>query len=354
MESPMWGWKTDLYKQQCTLAHSTAEANSKAETEKMSVSYMATSPLSANFPNTFWRTKVQRPVCRRNALLGLGGLCGAAATLGSQSMKALGAPVEPPIPMAETVDFVPPPLDEPLRVRRPAHKLDKEYVAKFKEGIAKMKALAADDPWNFMQQAAVHCADCDGAYEQVGIIGKLIRDPTLALPYWSWGTPEGMRMPKMLFNESAKRPELLMGSPLLLAKSFHQMLLAVLRLYTTLCTCGLGQAQNPTTNFYTTARDIMFFGHHANVDRMWDIYCSIRGHTPEFKQNDWLEASFIFYEENRQVVKCKVVLELNPNLGMIFCLLGLIRDERLVINGFRVDPNPNINSIYLAPQSIET
>lgn len=50
----------------------------------------------------------------------------------------------------------------------------------------------------------------------------------------------------------------------------------------------------------------MFFGHHANVDRMWDIYCSIRGHTPEFKQNDWLEASFIFYEENRQVVKCKV------------------------------------------------
>lgn len=96
------------------------------------------------------------------------------------------------------------------------------------------------------------------------------------------------------------------GSPLLLAKSFHQMLLAVLRLYTTLCTCGLGQAQNPTTNFYTTARDIMFFGHHANVDRMWDIYCSIRGHTPEFKQNDWLEASFIFYDENRQVVKCKV------------------------------------------------
>ena len=50
----------------------------------------------------------------------------------------------------------------------------------------------------------------------------------------------------------------------------------------------------------------------------------------------------------------QVVLELNPNLGMIFCLLGLIRDERLVINGFRVDPNPNINSIYLAPQSIET
>lgn len=46
----------------------------------------------------------------------------------------------------------------------------------------------------------------------------------------------------------------------------------------------------------------MFFGHHANVDRMWDIYCSIRDHTPEFKQNDWLEASFIFYDENRQVV----------------------------------------------------
>lgn len=86
------------------------------------------------------------------------------------------------------------------------------------------------------------------------------------------------------------------------------MLLAVSRLYTTLhmWTGASTKPYHDTANFYTTAQDIMFFGHHANVDRMWDIYCSIRGHTPEFKQNDWLEASFIFYEENRQVVKCKV------------------------------------------------
>lgn len=46
------------------------------------------------------------------------------------------------------------------------------------------------------------------------------------------------------------------GSPLLLAKSFHQMLLAVLRLYTTLCTCGLGQAQNPTTTWQTSTQQL--------------------------------------------------------------------------------------------------
>ncbi|KAL6314680.1 hypothetical protein AAG906_027027 [Vitis piasezkii] len=252
----------------------------------MSVSYMATSLLSAISPNPFWRTKVQRPVCRRPVW--------AAATLGSQSMKALGAPVEPPILMAETVDFVPPPLDEPLRVRRAAHKLDKEYVAKFKEGL---------------------------------ITGNLIRDPTLALPYWSWDTPEGMRMPKITFH----------GKPLLLAKSFHQMLLAVLRLYTTLCTCGLGQAQNPTATWQTSTQQ---------------LGTSLLGSYPEFKQNDWLEASFIFYDENCKLSSARL-LELNPNLGMRFCLLGLRRDERLFINGIRVDPNPNLKFCLFAPQSIE-
>ncbi|GMY32824.1 polyphenol oxidase, chloroplastic-like isoform X2 [Fagus crenata] len=68
----------------------------------------------------------------------------------------------------------------------------------------------------------VHCAYCDGAYDQIGfsdleiqvhnswlfypfhryylyfyekILGKLINDPNFALPFWNWDSPSGMQMP---------------------------------------------------------------------------------------------------------------------------------------------------------------
>ncbi|KAK9164932.1 hypothetical protein Scep_000123 [Stephania cephalantha] len=64
-------------------------------------------------------------------------------------------------------------------------------------------------------------------------------------------------------------------------------------------------------NFRTAARDPIFFGHHANIDRLWDIYRNKRGKV-EFRDRDWLDASFLFYDENRQLVKCKVRQGLLP------------------------------------------
>lgn len=349
---------------------------------------------------------------RRNVLLGLGGLYSAAATLGKQNMEANGAPVQPPkwskchtafdgatqeqvnccppYSTAKVVDFVPPPSHEPLRVRQPAHKLEAEYVEKFKEGIARMKALPADDPWNFMQQATIHYTYCNGAYDQVGfneevllqvhgswlflpwhryylyfyerIIGRLIGDPTFALPFWNWDTQEGMRIPKIyldtssplyndlrnkshytalfdykfafgdpnpsppqeeevithnlhilhkMFEESEKSPSLFMVKPVVAGEAVPSNASGSLENLHNDVHMWTGPSKSPyhdMGNFYTAAHDIMFFGHHANVDKMWDIYNSSRGHTPEFKQDDWLEASFVFYDENRQVVKCKVCL----------------------------------------------
>ncbi|KAL5711920.1 catechol oxidase [Ranunculus cassubicifolius] len=72
-------------------------------------------------------------------------------------------------------------------------------------------------------------------------------------------------------------------------------------------------------NFVTAAKDTLFFGHHANVDRLWDIYSDLRGNKVEFNDPDWLEASFIFYDENRKVVKCKVKDALiTENLGYTY------------------------------------
>ncbi|KAK3027284.1 hypothetical protein RJ639_041105 [Escallonia herrerae] len=186
---------------------------------------------------------------RRNVLLGLGGLYGA-ANLGGTDPLALAAPVSAPDltscaavpeklpdnalfseccppPTVKYVDYVLPPPSLPMRVRPAAHLVDEEYVAKYAKAIELMKALP--DPCSFMQQARIPCAYCNGAYTQVGypdkelqvhnswlffpfhrwylyffekIVGKLIGDPTFGIPFWNYDSPGGMKIPAM-FADSA-------------------------------------------------------------------------------------------------------------------------------------------------------
>lgn len=119
---------------------------------------------------------------RRNVLIGLGGLYGAASSVG---FNAIAAPIAPPdlskcgpadLPAGavptnccppfndKIVDFKFPSSSTPMRVRPAAHRAaeDEEYLDKFTRAIQLMRELPADDPRNFMQQANVHCAYCDG------------------------------------------------------------------------------------------------------------------------------------------------------------------------------------------------
>ncbi|KAH0742292.1 hypothetical protein KY290_035335 [Solanum tuberosum] len=188
-------------------------------------------------------------VDRRNVLLGLGGLYGAAnlAPLASASpipppdLKSCGVAhvtegVDvtysccPPVP--DDIDSVPyykfPPMTK-LRIRPPAHAADEEYVAKYQLATSRMRELDKDsfDPLGFKQQANIHCAYCNGAYKVGGkelqvhfswlffpfhrwylyfyerILGSLINDPTFALPYWNWDHPKGMRIPPMFDREGS-------------------------------------------------------------------------------------------------------------------------------------------------------
>ncbi|XP_027929473.1 polyphenol oxidase I, chloroplastic-like [Vigna unguiculata] len=118
-----------------------------------------------------------------------------------------------------------------LRVRKPFHMLDEQYIAKFEKGIALMKALPQDDPRSFIQQAKVHCAYCNGAYHLEPpfqdtkfdihvswfffpfhrwymyfferILGNLIGDPHFALPFWNWDSAEGMQMPSCFTDHNS-------------------------------------------------------------------------------------------------------------------------------------------------------
>ncbi|KAL3508864.1 hypothetical protein ACH5RR_028265 [Cinchona calisaya] len=54
-------------------------------------------------------------------------------------------------------------------------------------------------------------------------------------------------------------------------------------------------------SFYSAGRDPVFYCHHANVDRMWNLWNSLGGQN--FTDSDWLNSSFYFYNEEAKPVK---------------------------------------------------
>lgn len=59
---------------------------------------------------------------------------------------------------------------------------------------------------------------------------------------------------------------------------------------------------------YSAGYDPIFYAHHANIDRMWTIWKNLdpkqRKHQ-EPKSDAWLHASYVFYDENRKLVRVR-------------------------------------------------
>ncbi|XP_071691821.1 polyphenol oxidase I, chloroplastic-like [Rutidosis leptorrhynchoides] len=348
---------------------------------------------------------------RRDILLGLGGLAGAvnltsvpsvgAAPLAAPDISKCGTTAMSGFRPGESTptggDCCPPnanqimdfvfPKDQAFKVRPAAHLLSPKYIAKFNEAIKRMKELPADDPRNFLQQAHIHCAYCNGAYTQSSsgfpdieiqihnswlffpfhrwylyfyerILGSLIDDPTFALPFWNWDTPAGMTIP-YYFNDSksalfdSKRNQAhLKGVVDLgyngkdsdttdldkvknnLAIMYRQMVTNATdptaffggeyRAGIEPISGGGSVEQSPHTpvhrwvgdpretngenlgNFYSAGRDTLFYCHHSNVDRMWSLWKMLGGKHKDITDPDWLNASFVFYDENKNLVRVYV------------------------------------------------
>ncbi|KAK6157467.1 hypothetical protein DH2020_011715 [Rehmannia glutinosa] len=204
------------------------------------------------------------------------------------------------------------------------------------------------------------------------ILGKLINDPTFGLPFWNWDNPDGMFMPDMfarkfspLYNplrnpnhlppaitdlryfgqEAADQSKVIQNN---LVEMYGAMVRNVSKLedfYGAKYVTGTkpdpgagsvergphtamhvwtGQA-TPTGedmgNFYSAARDSIFFSHHANVDRLWSLFRGLRsGSKPkDFPDSDWLDSNFLFYDENAQLVRVRVADTLeNEKMGYTF------------------------------------
>ncbi|PIN14147.1 Catechol oxidase [Handroanthus impetiginosus] len=281
-------------------------------------------------------------VDRRNMLLGLGGLYGAANLASTPAASA--NPIKP----AE---------------------LDKcGCIFKYNTAIDHMRRLPKDDPRSFMQQANIHCAYCNGAYNQPGqgtldlqrILGKLIGDPTFALPFWNWDNPKGMTIPPMfvdpksaLYDEKRNQANLppavvdlgmtgntdplqvvainltimysemicgnsdaydFMGNPYREGTPVNPGPGASERGSHTAVHVWVGDPRQPSGedlgNFYSAGRDPLFYCHHGNVDRMWSLwqYFLPSNKVPDKRitDPDFLNAAFLFYVENAQLVRVTV------------------------------------------------
>ncbi|XP_055820806.1 catechol oxidase B, chloroplastic-like [Solanum dulcamara] len=350
-------------------------------------------------------------VDRRNVLVGLGGLYGAsnfaplaanaspvpAPNLISCSKATISRGPEvpysccPPTPL--DLDNIPyyklPPVSK-IRKRPAAQDVNEKFIAKYQCATQIMKKLDKDDPIGFKQQANIHCAYCNGAYLIDGkvfqvhnswlffpfhrwylyfyerILGKLIDDPTFALPYWNWDHPKGMRLPPMfdlqgtsLYDER-RNPHVHNGNIIDLGsfgdevqttelQTLTNNLTLMYRQMVTNAPCpsqffgeryvlgvdpkGQGTIENiPHTpvhiwtgtvpgpnlpngatsygedmgNFYSAGLDPVFFSHHANVDRMWVEWKKIGGKRRDLTDKDWLNSEFFFYDENRIPYRVKV------------------------------------------------
>ncbi|KAL6843828.1 hypothetical protein ACP4OV_026399 [Aristida adscensionis] len=355
-------------------------------------------------------------VDRRDVLVGIGGAAaGLAATSSASHRGALAAPIQPPdlgrcktpdIPDTAAdpsccivytagtaaADFQPPPASAPLRVRPAAHLVDAAYLAKYEKAVAAMKALPDDDPRSFAQQARVHCAYCDGAYDQVGfpdldlqvhncwfffpwhrlytyfherILGKLIGDETFALPFWNWDAPAGMTLPAIYTNTSsplydalrspahqppslldldfsdtdpdmpraeqidqnlkfmyrqmisgAKKRELFMGQPYRAGDAPDPGAGSIENVPHGPLHGWVGDPRQPNGedmgNFYSAARDPVFFALHANIDRLWHLWGGLAPSNTDFADGDWLDAAFLFYDEDARPVRARVRDCLDP------------------------------------------
>ncbi|KAI7754706.1 hypothetical protein M8C21_009466 [Ambrosia artemisiifolia] len=197
-------------------------------------------------------------VDRRNLLVGLGGLYTAAnlTSLPEATAEPITTPditsssckrevtssikdgaIRPreccPPNLGKTVQDFKFPTENTVRMRWPAHKGTDKQVENYRKAIQAMRELPDNHPHSFNNQAKIHCAYCHGGYTQVDkdgnktdiqvhnswlffpfhrlylyfyerILGKLIDDPTFALPYWKWDDPEGMKIPDIFVPEYIK------------------------------------------------------------------------------------------------------------------------------------------------------
>ncbi|CAL5041927.1 unnamed protein product [Urochloa decumbens] len=192
------------------------------------------------------------------------------------------------------------------------------------------------------------------------IAAALLGDPSFAVPFWAWDLPEGMRVPPELADEASPLHDAFRNPrhapPRLIDLDFayadknltdeEQVELNLRIVYRQMVSGaplpslfhgmpyragdpgmpGAGTVELSPHNivhrwtgdylsrpnhedmgaFYSSARDPIFYPHHANSDRLWEVWRGAGAGHADFTDSDWLDSSFLFYDEEARLVRVTV------------------------------------------------
>ncbi|HEY4358373.1 MAG TPA: tyrosinase family protein [Acidobacteriaceae bacterium] len=277
-----------------------------------------------------------------------------------------------PPPWKKPIGRFAPDTKIPIEPRKSAFSLTAAEAARLQSAYDKMRQLTLTnplDPRGWMQQAHVHCWYCGGGQNgQAGqeihggwwffpwhrcylfmherILGKLIGDDTLRLAYWDWNIPARAKVPPVFMppptqctmmdafrgattgniipvsyvgatamqNALGSHGTNFFGSDPSLPNSNGGSVEngphGIVHVWT-----GQPSLQNPNGVIdmgvlATAAQDPLFFAHHANIDRLWDVWLSMQGNA-NLTAASWLTHRWTFYNENAELVSISVADTLN-------------------------------------------
>lgn len=242
-----------------------------------------------------------------------------------------------------------------MRVRKSIFKLSAAEIAELKLAFQKLRALPATDPRTWMAQAKVHCWYCSGdgttvpdvhsnwaflpwhrdfLYNLEKTLGTLVGNPNFALPYWDWNTPDTsactghLKVPPPYLGGGTANSLFDCYRKISSTTTMDVNRVGAARINTLLTnnntfdlffgTATTSSAMSPGPHGYvhlwvgnpstlsgtqdmgildTAARDPLFWAHHANIDRIWEMWIAKYG-TPTypsgFRSQNWL-----FWNQNK-------------------------------------------------------
>lgn len=222
-------------------------------------------------------------------------------------------------------------------------------IQSYRAAITKMKALPFDNPLSWTYQAAIHgtkrtenfpgwnsCQHSNGTntffwswhrmylYWFERIIRKMSDNASFAMPFWDWSSPSQRKLPSM-FRDPAS--ELFVSQRARAINDGSGSLPASHVTYArpftivSFSSASFGVEQSPHNPIHvdvgggpagwmwnpsTAAQDPIFWLHHANIDRLWNLWLAQGGgrKSPVASVN-WRNRKFTFFNEAGQQIEMK-------------------------------------------------
>jgi hypothetical protein len=242
----------------------------------------------------------------------------------------------------------------PIVTRKPVSALSQAEIAQLRKAFAALRALPSSDPRSWIGQTNLHaayCRQCSGITAQIHgswnflpwhraflyyherILGSLVGDiEGFRLPYWEWEQTRTFPQPYIMPNNGAnslwdnQRNVFLLAGQTLPITDASVDRIAFLNGITDFTTFGgtrtiggameidphnlmhvdSGRQEPPWTdmgNLASSARDPLFFAHHANVDKIWSRW---NAWNPNPEEAAFHNLRWTFYDEHGEAVSISV------------------------------------------------